>query len=196
MTEAADRSSLRGILDLAKKRGAEAEIFWSTREALSLTSRARRPKESEHVHAAGIGIRLLHNGCVSFLFATRPEDAGRMVPRRLEGRPVGRSVNFRLPGPAPCHAPSILDPALEGFGMTDLGGVLKQAAEMISRDAGSRNMTGLVSLQKTNIRLFNTSGIEAFYRKTLFGAGFRFRRAGKSGPPHMDPEHTGILPSG
>jgi PmbA protein len=169
VTEAPSLTALaEQILDLAKGRVEQAEVYAYETADTPVDFEANRLKSLESKEARGVALRVIKDGRVGLASTTRLDDLGQLVETAVELSTFGAEAKFTLPGeitPAPVE---VFDASAETISverMTALG------QEMIDRvraydadilcEAGVRR-----HLERTEI--VNSRGGQGSYRKSTY----------------------------
>lgn len=157
------------LLSLAKKSAQEAEVFLSSYEETPVIFEANRLKQLQSRQSMMVALRIIREGRVGFSTATDLNDRNSLVRRAVEVSQFGAPARFELPQGTVYPQPEIYDPAIETFSverMIELGESLLdkvrgQNAELICEAGITRGIA--------QVRLLNSRGGEASYRKSIFG---------------------------
>jgi PmbA protein len=159
------------ILNLARQAAEEAEVFWITSEETPVHFQANHLKTIQSKQSTSVSLRLIKNGRLGYAAASGQVDNQKLVDTALETAQFGQLAQFDFPSANFFPAVKIVDPEVESVTiaeMIDLGqkliDPLLQSTPGLLCDAG-------VSKDITSIRLLNSRGGQAQYRKTTFGLG-------------------------
>ena len=162
---------MEAILDLARKVTEEAEVFWISSEETPVHFEANRLKAIQSKQTTSISLRVIKNGRLGYAAASGHIDPQKLVDAAVETAQFGIPAKFIFPDQRSFPEIKIHDPEVETVTiaeMIDLGqkmidSVLQSAPDVIC-EAG-------VSRDTLSLRIMNTRGGQAEYRKTLFGMG-------------------------
>ncbi len=162
---------MEAILDLARKVTEEAEVFWISSEETPVHFEANRLKAIQSKQTTSISLRVIKNGRLGYAAASGDIDPQKLVDAAVETAQFGIPAKFIFPDQRSFPEIKIHDPEVETVTiaeMIDLGqkmidSVLQSAPDVIC-EAG-------VSRDTLSLRIMNTRGGQAEYRKTLFGMG-------------------------
>ncbi|HJX70059.1 MAG TPA: metallopeptidase TldD-related protein [Dehalococcoidia bacterium] len=157
------------ILSLAKKSTQQAEVFLTSYEETPVIFETNRLKQLHTHQSLVVALRIIREGRVGFSTTTSLDDRSSLVSRAIEVSQFGAPARFELPAAKVYPRVETYDPEIEAFTteqMIDLGESLLakvrgHTAELIC-EAGITK--GIVS-----VRLLNSRGGEASYRKSFFG---------------------------
>ena len=158
------------VLELARGRVSEAEVFWADVEETPVQFEANRLKSLQTRYTRGVALRVIVDGRIGFAATTRPDDAAALVDLAVELAPFGAEARFSLPGPASTPSVRVFDaatPAVPVSEMVDLGraliqGVLSTDPEIICDAEVHRTVQ--------HLRILNSAGVRYEERTTVFSA--------------------------
>ena len=164
------------VLELARRRAEQAEVFFAAVEDTPVAFEANRLKQLQTRMTRGMALRIVKDGRVGIASTSREGDAEQLVEMALEVAPYGAEAKYTLPGAAVYPEVPLFDPAVPavpvetmvelGQGMVDH--VLAAHSELIC-DAETRKIS-------QQIRLLNSAGADVTYRKTIFRASVSAQR--------------------
>lgn len=157
------------ILSLAKKNAKQAEVFLASYEETPVIFEANRLKQLHTRQSLVVALRIIKGGKIGFSTATSLDDRNSLVSRALEVSQFGTPAKFELPSAKVYPQVEIYDPGIEAFTteqMIDLGESLLAKVRgyntEIICEAG-------ITKGIAHVRILNSSGGEASYRKSFFG---------------------------
>jgi len=167
---------MKGVLEEAVKRGAEATLVVSESRRTDVSFDFNRLKNVEDTESFGLSLQVIRDGKLGVSNSTRVGGEKELLEKALSVAEFGSSVSYRFPEPEPHANPRLFHPEVAGFELDDmislgdeLVGFIKSLDPAINGSAGiSRNVT-----EKT---IANTRGLSASWKKTSFfvSAGFQF----------------------
>ncbi|MGH2353930.1 MAG: TldD/PmbA family protein [Chloroflexota bacterium] len=156
------------ILDLAKVRVEQAEVYAYETADTPVDFEANRLKALETKEARGVALRVVKDGRVGLASTSRLDDLGTLVDTAVELAPFGAEAKFDLPSSVAPTPVDVFNPATERLGVEQMAGL---GQEMIDRilaydsdilcEAGVRR-----HLQTTE--LLNSRGGHGAYRKSSY----------------------------
>src|SRR4030042_6769569 len=159
------------ILAQAKKLAEAAEVFEITSEETQAHFEANRLKQLQTSQSTSVALRIIKNGRTGYATTTGAGDARELVANAVETAAFGTLAKFQLPGAQDYPRVSIFDAKVASVPIKDmiqLGEVMIAAVTAhtpgILCDAGVSR--GLIS-----VRLLNSRGGQAEYRKSFFSLG-------------------------
>ena len=158
------------VLELAKRRASEAEVFWADIEETPVAFEANRLKMLQTRQTRGVALRVIKDGRIGFAASSRPDDAAALVDLAVELAAFGAEASFTMPPSAPIPEVDTFDPATPAVPvqtMVDLGrsmieGVLDRAPDVLCDGEVHR------SIQR--LRILNSAGADFSEETTIFSA--------------------------
>ncbi|MFH0736989.1 MAG: TldD/PmbA family protein [Candidatus Micrarchaeota archaeon] len=142
------------------------EVFRVSAKSADLTFTGGELKIKEADQSSGIAVRALHEGRLGFSFCQ--DEAGLQDALERARRMSHFSVKsgFSFAPEAPYDKPDIVDPSLDPENLEELRGIVEQVREAASIKGGRPRVISQV--QKAEVSISNTSGLEGGYEKTSF----------------------------
>ena len=164
---AAHSTPAEAVLEAARGRFGQAEVYEESGESVSVLFEDNRLKEVLSRQFHGIGLRVVHNGRIGFASTSDLRDPARLVEMAQASAAYGDEARFEFPGrPHPAAQPETYDPAVaavEAGRMVEMG---RQALEM-SRRADDGYLFGCEVSRSTHVeRVLNTSGLDFALRSS------------------------------
>ncbi len=159
------------ILALAKKSADEAEVYRVSSEETQVRFEANRLKQVQTNQQTSVALRIIKNGRIGYATTTGMGNARELVANAVETAEFGTEARFHLPDNTEFPPVDIYDSAVEavsikkmvGFGEEMIAAVTGHTKEILC-DAGAGRST-------VSIRIINSRGGEAAYRKSIFSVG-------------------------
>ncbi|MDV2990245.1 MAG: TldD/PmbA family protein [Dehalogenimonas sp.] len=164
------------LLEKAAAAAEQADLFIVDSEETPVNFEANRLKSLESKQSSSITLRLIKDGRLGLGVSSRPDDDDKILEMALETARFGQLVDFDLPGPQDYPEVETWDDA-----------VLKvRTAEMV--DMGQRMITAVTDrypdvlcdagaeTAHMSVRVYNSRGGGASYRKTVMGVGLQGSR--------------------
>lgn len=159
------------ILSLASKVAEAAEVFVITTEETPVHFRANRLKAIQSKQSNSVALRIIKNGRLGYAAASGNIESCKLVDIAVETSQFGMQARFDFPQATAFPDVPVFDPEVENIPvseMIELGHslidpVLKSTPGIIC-DAG-------VSKGMAHIKILNSRGGKAEYRKSTFGLG-------------------------
>ena len=160
------------ILSIAKKSAQEAEVFLVSFEETPVIFEANRLKQLHTRQSLVVALRIIREGKIGFSITTNIDDRRSLVSRAVEVSQFGTPAKFELPAAKIYHQVELYDPEIETFTteqMIELGESL--LAKVRGHNTELVCEAGITKGIAT-VRILNSKGGEASYRKSLFGISF------------------------
>jgi len=159
------------ILERAKKVAEAAEVFIVTTEETPVQFEANRLKHIQSRQSRVVALRIIRKGRVGYSVTTSEDDVSSLVDSAVETAEFGTKAGFELP--ALDNYPEV-DTYDEEVGEVPLERMIALGEEMIATVRGSNAeiiCEGGVDRDVISVRILNSSGSEASYRKSVFSLG-------------------------
>ena len=156
------------ILDKARKVSQQAEVFYLEAESTPVGFENNRLKHLQSRQTRGIALRMVVDGKIGFASTTDLRDPISIVEAAVEAVPFGPQAHFQLPGATSYALVETYDSAVEAVPlerMIELGQTLIDRVRANSPDLVCQ---AGVSKDTILVRIINSSGGEASYRKSIF----------------------------
>jgi len=157
------------ILARAKKAAAEAEVFQVSSEETQVRFEANRLKQLQTSQSTSVALRIIKNGRIGYATTTGAGDGQQLVKDAVETAEFGTEARFQLPDSTRYPKVEIFDPAVEAVSIKEM---VRLGEEMVAAITG--HTPGIiceagVSRGIITVRLLNSRGGQAEYRKSFFG---------------------------
>jgi PmbA protein len=162
---------MENILAQAKKVAEEAEVFAVTSEETQIQFEANRLKHLQTSQQASVALRIIRNGKIGYATTTELDEGHNLVNNAVETAPFGMSAKFQLPAPSSYPPVEVLDAKTESVSNEEM---IKLGEELV--DAVTGHTPGIiceagVSKGVVSVRIINSRGGQAQYRKSFFSLG-------------------------
>ncbi|KTB47434.1 TldD/PmbA family protein [Dehalogenimonas alkenigignens] len=164
------------LLERAARVAEQADLFIVDSEETPVHFEANRLKSLQARQSSSVALRVIKEGRLGFAVSTRPDDGEKLLEMALETARFGQQVDFELPGPGAYPSIDVYDSAVLGVPtarMVELG------ERMISAVTGKHPdvlCDGGVETAAVSVRVMNSRGADAGYRKTVMGLGLQGTR--------------------
>jgi len=158
------------VLDLARRAGAAAEVYWTSGERLPVNFEAGRLKRIERTRRQALALRVLHEGRVGLSSTTVARDPEKLVERALAAARFGPQAEFVFPGESPGSDRG--DWWDDRVAALEEDVLLEWGRGFVERVAAVEGALAHATLSReaTVTRIVNTAGLDALYRKTVLSA--------------------------
>jgi PmbA protein len=162
---------LEDILQKAGKTAEEAEVFAVTSEETSVQFESNRLKHIHSSQSTGVSLRLIKDGRIGYASATSLEDTQKLVDMAAETAEFGMEARFEFPAAADYPPVDIFDPAVEKVSIEDMAKAGEEIIAAARADTPELVCEGGVSRATLSVRIINSRGGQAEYRKSVFSIG-------------------------
>ena len=159
------------ILNLAKKVAKEAEVFEISSEDTQVRFEANRLKQMQTNQSTTVALRIIKDGRIGYAITTGTADEQQLVNNAVETAVFGSEAKFHLPDKTRFPKVDIFDPAVERVSIKEMVGLGEQMIAAIISHTPGILCEGSVSRAVTSMRLLNSRGGQAEYRKSIFSLG-------------------------
>ncbi len=162
---------MEAILDLARKVTEEAEVFWISSEETPVHFEANRLKAIQSKQTTSISLRVIKNGRLGYAAASGDIDPQKLVDAAVETAQFGIPAKFIFPDQRSFPEIKIHDPEVETVTIAEMIELGQKMIDSVLQSAPDVICEAGVSRDTLSLRIMNTRGGQAEYRKTLFGMG-------------------------
>jgi PmbA protein len=159
------------ILDLALKVSEAAEVFWASSEETPVSFQANKLKGIQSKQSSSVYLRVIKNGQLGYAAASGYFDNQKLVDIAIETAQFGMPGKFDFPAPGYFPQTKIFDSDVEKIPVSEMIDLGQRLIDPIIRSTQGILCDAGVSKETISIRLVNSSGSQAEYRKTTFGLG-------------------------
>jgi len=159
------------ILDLALKVSEAAEVFWASSEETPVSFQANKLKGIQSKQSSSVYLRVIKNGQLGYAAASGYFDNQKLVDIAIETAQFGMPAKFDFPTPGSFPQTKIFDSDVEKIPVSEMIDLGQRLIDPIIRSTQGILCDAGVSKETISIRLVNSSGSQAEYRKTTFGLG-------------------------
>lgn len=164
------------VLDLAKRRAEQAEVYWADIDETPVSFEANRLKMLQSRRTRGVALRVIKGGRIGFAATSRPDDEEALVDLAVELAAFGAEARFTMPPAAAVPAVDTYDPTTPTVPvqtMVDLGqamidGVLTVAPDVVCDAEVHRSVQ--------HVRILNSAGADFAERSTVFAVSLSGQR--------------------
>ena len=168
--------SFEQLLEKAAKVAQQADVFIVDSEETPVHFEANRLKGLQTKQSSSVALRIIKDGRLGFAVSTRPDDNEKLLEMAVETSRFGQVVDFDLPGAETYSAIDTFDGAVlkvPTAKMVELGE--KMIAAILEKHPDVL-CDGGVETAQVSVRVMNTRGADARYRKTVMGFGVQGTR--------------------
>ncbi len=157
------------ILELALREAQQVEVYEAQSESTMAHFEANRLKQVESRQGSSISLRLVRDGRLGFASAGGAVDAARLVQMAVETSSFGAPALFGFPGPQRFPDVPAYDDRVAAMETDTLIGIGTEVIDTVTARDSSVQCEGMISVGAGRVRILNSSGLDATYRKTNLG---------------------------
>jgi PmbA protein len=156
------------ILAQAKKVAEAAEVFMVSSEETPVQFEANRLKRIQDKQNTSVALRIIKQGRVGYASTTDLSDTPRLVANAVETAQFGVQARFELPTKASYPQIDVFDPATESVPIEKMIELGQELIALVTRHTPDIICEAMVTKDIVSLRLMNSGGGEASYRKSVF----------------------------
>ena len=157
------------VLELAMREAQQAEVYEAVSNGTMVHFEANRLKQVESRQSRSVALRLVRDGRIGFASAGGPVDASQLVRMAVETSAFGASARLEFPGARAFPAVSVYDERVAAIEPDALIGIGTSVIDRVCTRDGEIQCEGMVSASAGWVRILNSAGLDATYRKTNLG---------------------------
>ncbi|MBI2856568.1 MAG: TldD/PmbA family protein [Chloroflexi bacterium] len=156
------------VLEKARRRAEEAEVFSVHHTDTALTFEANRLKMVETRETSGLALRLILGGHIGFSSTTNLSDKDALVEHAVEMAPFGVASHLELPSASAYAAVDVYDPQVETVGLEEMHHLGQRLIDEVWKGWPEAQFEGQVIRRRIQTRLINSRGCHTSLLKTVF----------------------------
>ncbi len=164
-------SDIEEILELARKVSEAAEVFYAASEETPVHFQANHLKTIQSKQSTSVSLRIIKNGRLGYAAASGRVDNQSLVDIAVETAQFGMPAEFEFPSTREFPKIKILDPEVEAVPVAEMIELGQKLIDPVVRNTPGILCDAGVSKDTFGIRILNSRGGQAEYRKTVFGLG-------------------------
>ena len=159
------------ILDLAKKIAEEAEVFMVKSTDTPVVWEANRLKMLESSQSTSVALRIIRNGRIGFASTTRLDQPQTLVDMAVETSQFGAEARFEFPSAQKYPSIDVYDAEVDKVEIDDMVRMGNGLIEALLSHTPELVCEGSIGKSETEVRIINSRGGQAGYRKSIFDIG-------------------------
>jgi PmbA protein len=159
------------ILSLATKVAEAAEVFWVSAEETPVHFQANRLKAIQSKGSSSVSLRIIKNGRLGYAAASGQIDSRKLVDIAVETAQFGMLARFDFPPATAFPVVNVFDPDVEKVPIADMIELGQKLIDPILKSTPGIICDAGVSKDVVHVKLMNSRGGVAEYRKSTFGLG-------------------------
>jgi PmbA protein len=156
------------ILAKAKKTVQEAEVFQVSSEETTVRFEANKLKQLQTSQSTSVALRVVKNGRIGYATTTGIEKKDQLVNNAVETAEFGSEAKFTLPGKAVYPKVDVYDAAVNNVSIKDMTGLGEDMISAVTKSTKGIMCEGGVSRGSITVRLLNSRGGAAEFKKSFF----------------------------
>lgn len=159
------------ILEQARKVAEATEVFFVTAEETPVQFEANRLKHIQNKQSTSVALRIVKNGRLGYATGTDVSDSQSLVANALATAEFGTKARFELPPTTPYPQVDIFDADVEAVPVEKMAQLGEELIALITEHTPEIVCEGGVEKETITLRLINSRGGQAKYKKSVFGIG-------------------------
>jgi len=159
------------ILAQASKTAEAAEVFSVSAEETTAQFEANRLKNIQSKQSNYLALRIIKEGRLGYATTTKLDDVKSLIDNAAETSQFGMAARFELPPRDSYPRIDIFDPAVEATPIDKMNELGQELISLITRHTPGILCEAIVSKDTILVKLLNSNGGQAEYRKSVFGIG-------------------------
>ncbi len=159
------------ILNLARKVSDSAEVFEITSEETPVNFEANRLKAIQSKQSSSVSLRIIKNGRLGYAAASGQIDPQKLVDIAVETAQFGIEAKFDFPSTRSFPQVKIIDSQVDAVPISEMIQLGQKMIDPILKDTPGILCEAGVAKDTSTLKVMNTRGGQAEYRKTTFGMG-------------------------
>jgi PmbA protein len=154
------------VLDLARDRVAQAEVYAYETADTPVDFEANRLKALETNESRGVALRVVKNGRVGLATTTRLDDLQALVDTAAELAPFGAEAKFELPSGITPTPVDVYDPATEALAVEAMAQLGQEMIDRVLAYDGDILCEAGVRRRLSSVEIRNSRGGQGAYRRS------------------------------
>jgi PmbA protein len=159
------------ILAQARKVAEEADVFLVSAEETPVQFEANRLKYIQSKQSTSVALRIIKDGRLGYATGTDVADAQSLVENAVETARFGTRAKFELPSATPYPKVDTFDPDVESVSVEKMAQLGEELIALITGHTPEIICEALVEKETVALRLINSRGGQASYKKSIFTIG-------------------------
>ncbi|MCJ7426666.1 MAG: TldD/PmbA family protein [Dehalococcoidales bacterium] len=159
------------ILAQARKVAEEADVFLVSAEETPVQFEANRLKHIQSKQSTNVALRIIKDGRLGYATSTDVADAQSLVENAVETARFGTRAKFELPSATPYPKVDTFDPDVESVSVEKMAQLGEELIALITGHTPEIICEALVEKETVALRLINSRGGQASYKKSIFTIG-------------------------
>ena len=162
---------MEDILAKAKKLAEEAEVFTVSMEETHVQFETNRLKHIQSKQTRSVALRIVRGGRIGYAVTTELGDSQSLVNNAVETAQFGMLAKFGFPSLTSYPQIDVFDPSVESVLIEEMVKLGEEVISRVTKHTPGLLCEGGVTKGVVSIRLINSRGGRADYRKSVFALG-------------------------
>ncbi len=159
------------ILAQARKTAEEAEVYQVTSEETQVRFEANRLKQLQTKQQTNVALRIIKDGRTGYATSSEMGDGTELVANAVETAEFGIKAAFQFPDLTDYPPVDIYDTAVESVPINDMVALGEEMIAAVTGHTQGILCEATISRNVISVRILNSRGGQAEYRKSAFGLG-------------------------
>jgi PmbA protein len=159
------------ILNEAKKVAEEAEVFCITSETTPVQFEANRLKHVQSKQSTNVALRIIKDGRIGYATSTNLKESRKIVDSAVETAEFGMKAEFEFPSLDSYPEVVTYDPAIRRVSTEEMTKLGEKMISSVREKTPELQCEASISKGTVSVRLINSRGGQADYRKSVFSLG-------------------------
>jgi PmbA protein len=159
------------ILNEAKKVAEEAEVFCITSETTPVQFEANRLKHVQSKQSTNVALRIIKDGRIGYASSTNLKESRKIVDSAVETAEFGMKAEFEFPSLDSYPEVVTYDPAIRRVSTEEMTKLGEKMISSVREKTPELQCEASISKGTVSVRLINSRGGQADYRKSVFSLG-------------------------
>ena len=159
------------ILNEAKKVAEEAEVFCITSETTPVQFEANRLKHVQSKQSTNVALRIIKDGRIGYASSTNLKESRKIVDSAVETAEFGMKAEFDFPSLSSYPGVVTYDPAIRRVSTEEMTKLGEKMISSVREKTPELQCEASISKGTVSVRLINSRGGQADYRKSVFSLG-------------------------
>lgn len=156
------------ILEKARKAAAAAEVFQVSSEETQVRFEANRLKQLQTRQQTSVALRIIKDSKIGYATSSGTVDGTELVNNAVETAAFGVKAGFQFPGLTDYPRVAVYDDAVNAVSVKEMVGLGEEMIAAVTGHTPKILCEGSVSRGVAALRIINSSGGKAEYRKSFF----------------------------
>jgi PmbA protein len=159
------------VLAKARKAAEAAEVFTVSAEETTAQFETNRLKHIQSKQSTHLALRIIKNGRIGYATTTETDNVKNLIDNAVETAQFGMPAKFEFPSQTPYPQIDIFDQAVEATPIENMSQLGQELIDLITKHTPDILCEAMVSKDTISVKLLNSRGGQAEYKKSVFGIG-------------------------